>query len=146
MNRRLEDCPRCSGHLSDMGEIVGHVGYFEVACVHCGWSEYSHKPKKKKVSNGYFEERLVPHRDPFVEYLRGKPYGCLLVCVAFKNTSIENDKIVHSSRCPFCIGGEKVYISEKTDEFDIKKVVCEIGHVWYLVLRDREVCSWKLHY
>ena len=147
MLAKIEVCPRCSGQISNSGQIYGYSGYTEICCIHCGWAEYTYKEKGKKKSRVFFDRQIVPYDEALIsEKKKDRPkygYPDIEVYTDFTVFNSGFERIVISSRCPFCDRDKKTYKSKKTRRLNLLRSVCEKKHVWYFNVKDKEPISWR---
>jgi hypothetical protein len=53
------------------------------------------------------------------------------------------ERIIISSRCPFCRKDKNLYKSKKTRKKDLLRALCENKHVWYFKLKDKQPVLWR---
>jgi|TARA_R100000781_G_scaffold21824_1_gene16292 hypothetical protein len=147
MLAKIEVCPRCSGQISNSGSIFGFSGYTEICCIHCGWAEYIYEEDKSKRPREYFDRQIVPYDEALIsEKKKDRPkygYPDIEVYTDFTVFNSGFERIVISSRCPFCDRDKKTYKSKKTRRLNLLRSVCEKKHVWYFNVKDKEPISWR---
>ena len=143
----IDVCPRCSGQISNSGQIYGYSGYTEICCIHCGWAKYSYLEKKNKKPKEFFDRQIVPYEESLISEKRAdRPrhgYPDIEVYIDFKIFDSGFERMNISSRCPFCDRDKKTYKSKKTRSHNLHRSVCENKHVWYFNLKDKEPISWR---
>ena len=147
MLTRIEVCPRCSGQISDSGSIFGYTGYTEICCIHCGWAQYTYTEEPDKPPREHFDRQIVPYDEALIaDKRKDRPkqgYPDIEVFTDFKVYKSGFEKIVRSSRCPFCVKVKILYKSKKTRRNNLSRSICENEHVWYFKLKDKEPVSWR---
>ena len=143
----IDVCPRCSGQISNSGQINGYSGYTEICCIHCGWAKYSYLEKKNKKPKEFFDRQIVPYEESLISEKRAdRPrhgYPDIEVYIDFKIFDSGFERMNISSRCPFCDRDKKTYKSKKTRSHNLHRSVRENKHVWYFNLKDKEPISWR---
>ena len=147
MLAKIEVCPRCSGQISNSGSIFGFSGYTEICCIHCGWAEYTYEKEEESKPREFFDRKIVPYDETLIsEKRKDRPkggYPDIEVFTDFKLYKSGFEKIIRSSRCPFCVKDKKLYKSKKTRKNDLLRTVCENRHMWYFMIKDREPVLWR---
>ena len=147
MLTKIEVCPRCSGQISDSGSIFGYTGYTEICCIHCGWARYTYEKELESIPREFFDRKIVPYDETLIsEKRKDRPkggYPDIEVFTDFKLYKSGFEKIIRSSRCPFCVKDKKLYKSKKTRKNDLNRSICENRHVWYFMLEEKEPVLWR---
>ena len=143
----IEVCPRCSGQISDSGSIFGYTGYTEICCIHCGWARYTYEKEEESKPREFFDRQIVPYDEALIaDKRKDRPkqgYPDIEVFTDFKVYKSGFEKIVRSSRCPFCVKVKILYKSKKTRGNNLSRSICENEHVWYFKLEGKEPVSWR---
>jgi|TARA_R100001086_G_scaffold224190_1_gene142105 predicted nucleic acid-binding Zn-ribbon protein len=143
----IEVCPRCSGQISDSGSIFGFTGYTEICCIHCGWAKYTYEKEAESKPREFFDRKIVPYDEKLISQKRkdrpGGGYPDIEVFTDFKLYKSGFEKIMLSSRCPFCRKDKVLYKSKKTSSNNLRKSLCENKHVWYFKLENKEPVLWR---
>jgi predicted nucleic acid-binding Zn-ribbon protein len=147
MLKMIEVCPRCSGQISDSGSIFGYTGYTEICCIHCGWARYTYEKEEESKPREFFDRKIVPYDESLIaEKRKDRPkqgYPDIEVFTDFKVYKSGFEKIIRSSRCPFCVKDKNLYKSKKTQRNDLSRSICENEHVWYFKLENKEPVLWR---
>ena len=147
MLTKIEVCPRCCGQINDSGSIFGYTGYTEICCIHCGWAEYTYKEELDKPPREYFDRQIIPYDEALISDKRkDRPkygYPDVEVFTDFKIYKSGFERIIRSSRCPFCRKDKKLYKSKKTRKNNLLRALCENKHVWYFKLKDKQPVLWR---
>ena len=148
MLTKIEVCPRCCGQISYSGSIFGYTGYTEICCIHCGWAQYTYeKDEEDRKPRKFFDRQIVPYDEALIaDKRKDRPkqgYPDIEVFTDFKVYKSGFEKIVRSSRCPFCVKVKILYKSKKTRRNNLSRSICENEHVWYFKLEGKEPGSWR---
>ena len=148
MLTKIEVCPRCCGQISYSGSIFGYTGYTEICCIHCGWAQYTYeKDEEDRKPRKFFDRQIVPYDEALIaDKRKDRPkqgYPDIEVFTDFKVYKSGFEKIVRSSRCPFCVKVKILYKSKKTRRNNLSRSICENEHVWYFKLEGKEPVSWR---
>ena len=148
MLTKIEVCPRCCGQISYSGSIFGYTGYTEICCIHCGWAQYTYeKDEEDRKPRKFFDRLIVPYDEALIaDKRKDRPkqgYPDIEVFTDFKVYKSGFEKIVRSSRCPFCVKVKILYKSKKTRRNNLSRSICENEHVWYFKLEGKEPVSWR---
>ena len=148
MLTKIEVCPRCCGQISYSGSIFGYTGYTEICCIHCGWAQYTYeKDEEDRKPSKFFDSQILPYDEALIaDKRKDRPkqgYPDIEVFTDFKVYKSGFEKIVRSSRCPFCVKVKILYKSKKTRRNNLSRSICENEHVWYFKLEGKEPVSWR---